>query len=171
MPRPPKIWLTTDTHFNHNKMVETCGRPENFSELIILNLRKFVARQDVLVHLGDVIFYPKRGQLKAILDNIPGKSKVLTMGNHDRKTKSWYLSNGFDVVCQSIQIGDIILSHKPLFQFPDGARVNVHGHFHNTDHQRHEPRPWYSKGRHRLLALEYTDYQPVELHEFVKETD
>lgn len=35
-----KIWLTTDTHFNHKKMIEYCGRPENFEEIIKKELLK-----------------------------------------------------------------------------------------------------------------------------------
>ena len=47
-----RIWLTTDTHFGHSKMVEYCGRPENFSDRILENF-KVIKEHDILLHLGD----------------------------------------------------------------------------------------------------------------------
>ena len=31
------LWLITDTHFGHNNMVHLCGRPQNFTRLIMDN--------------------------------------------------------------------------------------------------------------------------------------
>lgn len=172
MPRPSITWLITDTHFYHHKMITDWAiRPSGYNERIIKNCRRLLAPQDLLIHLGDVIFY-KYTILNEILDQIPGR-KVLTMGNHDRKSRGWYMNNGFDFVADTFTIDDIVFSHRPLQHLPSGSRINIHGHFHNTDHRSKEPEynAWYNTTIHRLLALEYTDYAPVRLDEFVAETD
>lgn len=168
MARPALEWAITDTHFFHDNIVEWCGRPENHTNLMLKNARHYVAAQDTLIHLGDVIFY-KYDKLKSMLDSIPCR-KVLVMGNHDRKSRNWYMRNGFDYAADMIVIDDILLSHKPVKDFPTGVRINIHGHFHNTDHRRHEPEynDWYNQERYRLLAMEYTDYKPVKLRDFAR---
>lgn len=169
MPRPSIEWLITDTHFFHDATIKEdfCGRPSNFNELILSNLRYFVAAQDILYHLGDVIFY-KNDKLREMLDSVPCARKYLIRGNHDKKSSGWYIRNGFDGVFDAVVVGDVLLSHRPQRVLPSGVRINVHGHFHNTDHRRLEPEynEWYDPSRHRLLAIEYTDYKPVKLVEF-----
>jgi calcineurin-like phosphoesterase family protein len=169
MPRPPIDWLITDTHFYHEATTkpEFCNRPKNFNDLILRNLRYLVAEQDTLYHLGDVIFY-EYDKLKEMLDTVECARKFLIKGNHDRKSNGWWMRNGFDGVFDMVVVGDVLLSHKPQKMFPDGVRINVHGHFHNTDHRRLEPEynAWYDNSRHRLLAIEHTEYKPVKLVEF-----
>lgn len=164
MPRPSIKWLITDTHFFHDAMVTLCGRPSNFGDLIIKNLRHNLASQDMLIHLGDVIFY-QYPKLKEILDSVPG-IKVLTMGNHDRKNADWYMRNGFHFASEMFQIGDIVFSHKPISPLPSGVRLNIHGHWHNNRH--HLPPDFYNQEQYRLLALEEVNYMPIKLSEFAK---
>ena len=51
-----KILLITDTHFNHKAMVAYCGRPENFTEIILQNWEQMSDENTITYHLGDVIF-------------------------------------------------------------------------------------------------------------------
>lgn len=161
-----RLWLITDTHFNHDALVRYCGRPPDFTRRIIKNCRQLLAPTDVLIHLGDVIF-SNAGQLDELLAEIPG-TKILVKGNHDKRPDSWFYNKGFSFVCDAFRIEDVIFSHIPLPQLPPDVRLNVHGHFHNTDHRRHEPEiaDYYDDEKHRLLALEHTDYKPVLLREF-----
>lgn len=156
-------WLITDTHFNHDAIVELCGRPANFKDLIMTNLRRYLAPQDFLIHLGDVIFY-KYPELKAMMDSVPG-TKILAMGNHDRKSANWYMRNGFNFAAEMFQIDDIVFSHKPIHPLPAGVRLNIHGHWHNT---RHHAVPEFYNERYRLLSLEDVNYMPVKLSEFAR---
>lgn len=172
MPRPAITWLLPDTHFYHDKMITSWKiRPANFNELIMSNLKRLIAPQDLMIHLGDVIFY-KYQTLKELLDSVPCR-KILTLGNHDRRSCNWYMNNGFDFVVDSFVLNGIAFSHKPMKVLPDGCRINIHGHFHNTDHCREEPQynDWYDTKIHRLVALEYTNYAPVDLATFVSKTD
>jgi calcineurin-like phosphoesterase family protein len=164
MARPALDWLITDTHWYHEAMVDLCGRPADFSERLIAQLRHHLTPQDRLFHLGDVIFY-QYPRLKEILADIPG-TKILLMGNHDRRSPGWYARNGFAFVADMIVVGDVLLSHKPVEICPSGVRLNVHGHWHNNIHH---PRPdWYEESRYRLLSVEATNYKPVKFMEFVR---
>lgn len=169
MPRPSITWVITDTHFHHDNIITACNRPVNHSELIIANCKHLCAPQDLLIHLGDVIFYDYPN-LKYMLDKIDCK-KVLVLGNHDRKSKNWYRNNGFEFVCDSFTYDDIIFSHKPLEVFPSGVTFNVHGHWHNLldqpDEELNLPK-WWSPKTHYLLAIEHTNYKPIKLCEIEK---
>lgn len=168
MKRPYINWLITDTHFNDDEMTDICGRPLNCTELIISNLKYVVAEQDVLIHLGDVIT-GKESVLLDLMSQVKCKTKVLIKGNHDKKSNNWFKNNGFDFICNSLVIDEILLSHKPLKEFPSGVKYNVHGHFHNFDFMKNDTEcaPYYNPEVHKLYALEYEDYKPVNLKEFV----
>lgn len=162
--RPSIDWLITDTHFFHDAIVELSGRPVDFAEKVICNLKHVVARQDTLYHLGDVIFY-RYPELSSILGQVPCR-KVLLMGNHDRKSRGWYMRNGFDYAADLIVLDHVMLSHKPIESFPDGVTINIHGHWHNNEH--HKRPAWYDPGRYRLLSIERTNYRPAKLWDFAK---
>jgi len=147
------IWLITDTHFNHNAMIPYCGRPENYTELILENWSKVVQEGDVTIHLGDVIF-SKSGTLLQLLSRVKG-TKILVRGNHDKEKDNWYMTHGFDFTCDELVKKDVLFSHIPKPK-RDGIRLNVHGHFHNTDHRSVEPEisAYYDPEYHKLLAIE-----------------
>ena len=178
-----KTWLTTDTHFNHKKMVEYCNRPENFDHLIWEGL-KIIEGGDILIHLGDFCIgndFENHIHLGALL---PDVKKILIRGNHDRKTNKWYMDNGWDFVCENFQdtyFGKIILfSHRPskdCGQFD----INIHGHFHNHlprllrndwvvegEKERNEKELEFLTDKHKLLSLESTKYKPILLENFIR---
>ncbi len=152
-----------------SELVTENHRPPDYGERILKNCRHLVTPQDLFIHLGDVIFY-QYPKLKEMLDSFPCR-KILTMGNHDRQTKRWFQRNGFDIAVDAFVLDHVIFSHKPLHVLPSGVTINVHGHFHNTDHRSKEPQynGWYDPTIHRLLAVEYTDYKPVELQWFLNQ--
>lgn len=142
-------------------MITACGRPVDFTDRIIAKLQEYVQPSDILIHLGDVIFKHDE-RLKPILDGIAG-TKVLIIGNHDRKSRNWYCRNGFSFASDMLVLGDVLLSHRPVPIVPSWIRLNVHGHLHN------KPRPKRKRNRrYRLLALEFTNYCPVKFSEFAR---
>jgi calcineurin-like phosphoesterase family protein len=166
------IYLITDTHFFHDKMVEFCGRPKNFTEVIGNNLMACdMQKEDIFIHLGDVCMGHDEEAHKSYIQPLKAH-KWLVRGNHDKKSTSWYLENGWDFVCDHFYdtfFGKkILFSHYPMAW--DGYHdLNIHGHFHNTDHRRHEPQfESLKNGYQKLLAIEYTKYQPVNLEKFIK---
>lgn len=164
-----KTWLITDTHLGHAKMVEYCGRPENHSEIILKNLRKDIKDGDTLIHLGDICIGNDEAWHFDLIGYVPkGTNLILVRGNHDKKSDSWYLSHGWDFVCDSFSghyFGEYItFSHIPI---PNIQNINIHGHFHNNLHRMDEETKKGYNDNHKLLAIENTDYKPVELSAFL----
>jgi len=141
-----KIWIIADTHFYHENIKKFQGRPDDFNEQIIKNWNRLVQYNDLVIHLGDVIFgLNKEEQLPCLMATLPGK-KILCRGNHDPKSATWYMERGFDFVCDYFIYQDIAFSHAPLTPLPPQSLVadmrlvnwNIHGHFHSG--QSKEPR-------------------------------
>jgi len=161
--RKPKVWITSDLHFYHDKIIEYCGRPKDYQEKIIKGF-EVIEDKDILICLGDVSWGRQVEFARDVLTKVKGK-KILTIGNHDdSKPFMYYLHNGWDFACESFSLDymgkKIIFSHKPMFW--DGTwEINIHGHFHNNLNPQ-----YYSKCAEnycKLIALEYLDYQPVLL--------
>ncbi len=162
-----KIWLTTDTHFGHDMLIQY-GRPADFTERIFKNL-EVVEPGDLLIHLGDFCIGKDEEWHKRYLE-LPG-IKWGIRGNHDSKSNSWYLEKGWNFISDYFSFEmfgkKILFSHYPMAW--DGYYdVNIHGHFHDTDHRRLEPQFMkIANGYQKLLALEKTNYQPVLLRTFI----
>lgn len=166
-----QIWLTTDTHFGHEQIKKYCGRPNEFETLIMDKLRKNVKNDDLLIHLGDFCIGNDSFWHTFFNANLSVSKKWLIRGNHDKKTNSWYLTHGWDFVGESVRdtlFGKkIVFSHIPIAN--DGSwDVNIHGHFHNSNHRAYEPEllRLYTPN-HLLLAIENTNYEPVLLNTLI----
>lgn len=157
-----RIYLTTDNHFFHRMLVEKGHRPANHQDLQIKHWQEQVRPDDIVICLGDFSL-GNSTQTKAIIEQLPGR-KVLTRGNHDSHTALWYMSNGFDFAADGILYRDIWFSHIPALSLPEGARINIHGHLHDSDPARHNHT---AESWHKLLAIEHTNYRLVELDKFL----
>jgi calcineurin-like phosphoesterase family protein len=161
-----KTYIIADTHFNHTLMQKYCGRPPNFNKLIINQWRATVRPQDIVYHLGDVI-WGKQEELIQIMNNLPG-TKILVKGNHDKNhSNNWFIQAGFAVAVDKIQVGGVILSHFPAIMLPEEIEfglINIHGHFHNAPPERWETKlKEHITDHHFLLNLEDNEYRPVSL--------
>lgn len=153
------VWVTGDTHFNHNMLVDSGLRPHDYQQKILSNWKKYIQPDDMVIHLGDIIF--KRGsELEPILHNLPGR-KILVRGNHDKNRSNWYINKGFDFVCSYFMWKHCLFSHKPM-DVPDDVDWNIHGHLHDNEHRLWEPEIFdVLTEQHLLIALEQTNYEPV----------
>lgn len=191
-----KIRVITDTHFNHLKLSTHCLRPEGFSELVERNWNAMVQPDDILIHLGDFLIGPKR-QAREILARLNGQKWLIRGNHDRDKPCTWWVEQGFQFCADLFVLRDILFTHKPANAIiksngnrpydqleeglPFDCKINIHGHLHNVwdgfmDEKRYErdkelfgidfkkqlKHPW-----QRLLALEYTNYRPVELNEFL----
>lgn len=116
------VYLISDTHFDDPecKWMDP-NWPDPWDHII--KIKKYVGKNDTLIHLGDVGNPAWMQFIKA--------HKVLIMGNHDQsKTK---FEPYFDEIYGGpLMIGEkLILSHEPLDI--DWA-FNIHGHDHNPRH-------------------------------------
>jgi calcineurin-like phosphoesterase family protein len=167
-----KYYITTDTHFGHQRIITDFGfRPANFEELIINNWKNTINENDTVFHLGDVTWGGKE-RLKEIMNLLPG-NKILIRGNHDRNhSNNWFIDAGFSVVLEKAQVSGIILSHFPAILNEEEINrgiINVHGHFHNVPPNRWEPKLTERlTDNHYLLSLEDVNYTPISVEKALK---
>jgi len=171
-----RIWLLTDTHYNHKNIIEYCNRPKDYEIRFLSSCFRLLNSNDILVHLGDI----------GIGDDIKVHDKYirplscrkwLIRGNHDKRSNTWYLNNGWDFVAKKVIVdlfGKVIMfSHMPIRTetlVSERIDLNIHGHFHNTNFRKHEPElAGRLTDKHMLLAHEYIGYEPILLRRFIED--
>lgn len=129
------LYIISDTHFNHKKVIEYEDRPfknvEEMNKIIIENWNKTISTMDTIYHLGDFA-WGNKGKIKKIVQQLNGY-KILIKGNHDRNhSKTWWYDVGFnDVIDGSLILENkYILSHEPIEGLEKTNFINIHGHIH-----------------------------------------
>lgn len=174
MSRSRNIWITSDTHFNHEKIISWTTkdrksvRPfssvEEMDETLIENWNKNVKQGDIIYHLGDVVFGQKEEWLSKNMPRLNGK-KRLVFGNHD--DPKHFVGKGHFSKCSLWRVFsefNIILTHVPVHEMTvkeDRAKsgrpmLNVHGHIHANEA--------YSK-YHHCVCVEQTNFAPVNIED------
>jgi len=162
-----KVWLISDNHFNHQKIIEYCNRPfktvEQMNEEMIKKWNSVVKEDDKIYHLGDFGFGSKE-QIANIVSKLNGRI-FLILGNHDNHTPQWYRDCGIkEVYDYPVIIRDfIVLSHAPQPFIYDSRTpyVNFFGHVHDS-----EMFETYG-ARHFCACVERHDYKPVNIEEVI----
>ena len=92
-----KIFGISDTHFNHQRIIDYCNRPyadsKEMDEDMIKKWNETVSNNDVVLHLGDFGLGNKE-YIASIVKRLNGK-KILIMGNHDNWSEQTYRDMGF----------------------------------------------------------------------------
>ena len=157
-----KVFLVSDTHFGHAKLIEW-GRPPDFEDRLWKGL-EVVQDLDVLIHLGDFCIGEDEKNHCGFMNRVKG-TKIFVRGNHDHKSDSWLYRMGWDFVCDEYKnrhFGkSITFTHIPIPR--NGTDHNVHGHTHGNMHRDKDVRDYYDKTFHVEVAPENTDYKPILL--------
>lgn len=169
----PPFYVISDTHWFHNNIVDYCGRDMNHNQIMIDRWNKTIGPDDVILHLGDVVFTGNANKQKTFFDSVGpslnGK-KYLILGNHDRKSwKRFYEAAGFTVI-KPFMIRyrgfDVSFDHYPTDQIEKGDEtIRVHGHIHNNGYQNvHVKRKQMKRYGNINVSVEVIDYtpQPIE---------
>src|ERR1035437_10371795 len=100
-----KTFFTSDTHFNHDNVIQYCGRPfasvDEMNREMIARWNSTVGPDDTVYHLGDFAL-GKFAEAAPILRRLNGARKILVLGNHDRSAQQM-LAVGFDEVHKKIE--------------------------------------------------------------------
>jgi calcineurin-like phosphoesterase family protein len=134
-----RIFFTSDTHFGHENILKFCPNTRPFKTIeehdraIIANWQAQVQPEDVVYHLGDVMFCNEQRGFN-ILSQLPGQ-KYLVWGNHDKVVaNSQRIKNlfvGIDNYREiKIEGHPIVLFHFPIFEW----NKMHHGSFHFYGH-------------------------------------
>ena len=172
-----KIYIISDTHFNHKNIIDYCNRPfkdiNEMNNTIIDNWNKYVKKEDIVYHLGD-FFLGSKFDLKDIVDRLNG-TIYLIRGNHDRLTVKSYEDCGIIVLKNAPIIMDdykIMLSHRPLpdTMIKDGY-VNIHGHIHQNKLEDTYDNGLYDKNKRINVSCDILNFKPILLEELLKKSD
>ena len=109
-----KIYFISDTHFNHKNIIKYCSRPfkdvEEMNKVLIENWNNTVTDFDTIFHLGDVAL-TNESEMKEIVPKLKGK-KILIKGNHDKKSKEFFRSVGFEIIPDNPLKLDMMCKYK-----------------------------------------------------------
>lgn len=138
------IWLTSDTHFFHEKpfIFEARGfnNIQEMNNRIIENWNSMVKENDIVYHLGDVFLDNNLAEMYDILKSLKGK-KYLAYGNHDTDNRLSFFKEHkfFEEINMGYRINakklSLVLSHYPMFvaNKEDKKPIwTIHGHTHQT---------------------------------------
>ena len=174
------IYLSSDLHFYHEKVIGTCNRPfrdaTEMNEKMIFNWNNVVKPDDDVFILGD--FTMKGPELAyKVLSRLAGK-KYLVKGNHDHfvEKQSWELYKyefqwvkDYYELCYLNQY--FILFHYPIEEwngFFKGS-MHLHGHQHNKAVYNHQQK---QAGIKRFdVGVDANQYTPVLLDDIIKFLD
>ena len=160
-----KVFIISDTHFNHANIIKYCNRPfkdtKEMYEAMIKNWNETVSNNDIVIHLGDFGLSNKE-YIASIIKRLNGK-KILIMGNHDNWSEQFYREAGFHTVSRFPIVYDnrYVCSHAPLQMFQNVPFFNAYGHVHDD--------PVYQIYQNTQNAacycVERIGYRPVLLYE------
>lgn len=166
-----KTWITSDTHFFHNRIIQYEDRPfanaMEMNEQMIERWNSVVRKHDLVYHLGDVMLNVDADKMKELLNRLNGDI-ILISGNHDKKNFEFFKSTGrfLEIIQHKHQMivdNYVILSHQPIFLEKRSPFINLYGHVHAN--------PNYNtvSARGACVCVERWDYTPVNYEYLVNE--
>lgn len=146
-----QIWLWSDTHYSHKNICRatsqwtdkyTCRDFNSLDEMnaaIVNGFNKLVKPDDIVFHLGDVIFGTKQ-LLPDFLAQLSCKNIYLVMGNHDDwlGNADWAKKLFIQVWSFGVEValnGKLfVLCHYPMEVWRDNNKGSImcHGHCHHN---------------------------------------
>jgi calcineurin-like phosphoesterase family protein len=184
-----KIWFTSDTHYSHKNLVDSCsewtdkGRCRKFRSLsehddfIVNSINSLVSYEDTLYHLGDWSFGGFQN-IRKFRERINCQTVHLVLGNHDEHVEKNTDScrDVFSSVNYYLELKlnghFIILSHWPMKIWNKSHKGSwqLHGHCHNNL----QPDEWWTKSkrdeRRRTMdvGMDTNDLKPWSFEEIEK---
>ena len=159
------IYLITDTHLGHDKLVEYTGRPKNFTEQILALSNVTLQPDDTLIHLGDIAMgRDSVWNAQLMMAIAKDCQKILVRGNHDKRSKKWYYERGWNLVVDQglhhYHDGLILdFRHEPTEL--ERGDLQIHGHCHGKS-------SGFSAETHVDMAPELWGYAPIALDEVIE---
>ena len=185
MSNEPKIFLTSDTHWFHENVIQYCNRPwqdiDQMGRGLVKNWNNVVRKKDIVYHLGDVAMGgPKRmDDLNKILNQLNGTIRLIR-GNHDTYIMKEPCVNRFEWVKDYHELKytspnhgkrKFILCHYPLLTWNGSGRkakdgnpysVMLHGHCHGNIDDR-------NRDTTRMdMGVDSNNYAPIWIENIVE---
>lgn len=169
------IYVTSDNHFGHEKIMEYEHRPFNsvaeMDSSMIDNWNRVVCRDDYVIHFGDFSLLPPDITIR-IVKELQGKI-ILINGNHDHRSRTfWEQRTGILKWFKRPQhVGRVWLTHrvhwhlesdapykiftgKLHYEIPGDDEIVLHGHTHSKIRQ---------NGKFINVGVDAWEFMPVPL--------
>ena len=164
------IYGISDNHWNHWQINRYCKRGfeslEQMNDSMTKKWNNTVRNEDLIINVGDVCFTKgESAAITAVFKKLNGR-KILVKGNHDRKSTAWYLTNGWDFVCDRFVW---VLNKKRILFIHDPKHITDHDYktCHYIFHGHlHEKGPFITKKKQCKiinLSVEKVNYTPINL--------
>jgi len=134
-------FFTSDTHFDHARVIEYCKRPfsdvSEMNETIISNWNKTVKPGDLVYHLGDFAFIKDTEKYLKLLARLNG-SIHLIKGNHDRLdavvAKEFATVSNYKEIKDEADGNKVVLSHYShrVWNRSHRGSLMLYGHSHGS---------------------------------------
>ena len=172
------IYLTSDTHFCHNKdfLYEPRGFQsiEEHDEAIVKNWNNIITPDDEVYHLGDVMLNDNTKGL-GYLKQLNGKIHII-LGNHDTDTrKEFYqcLTNVVEVIYATIikyKKCHFYLSHYPTITSNDIDTSPYHKNLLNCYGHTHQKTKFYNDNPYMYcVCLDAHNNYPVSIEQVIED--
>lgn len=151
----PKVYVISDTHFGHRKIIEFEKEARPYATILEHDLdlverwNSVVRAEDTVWHLGDVYFGRDAHRILGALKGY----KRLVLGNHDARHED-VLRTYFQRIYGCAEYGGCILTHIPVhsYQLEKRYAKNIHGHMHSKK---------LDDARYVCVSVEHTNLTPV----------
>lgn len=177
-------WVTSDTHFEHARIIELSNRPftstEEMNETMIERWNEVVGSDDTVIHTGDLSMGSLPKSL-ALTERLNGH-RFLIPGNHDRVSRAFdrgksierftsvYEAAGWTILPEVIEmtVADrpVLLSHYPYDGDSRPDRPDRHAHIRAQDTglpiiHGHVHGEWAVRGRQFNVGVDIHNFRPV----------
>lgn len=115
------IYFSSDWHIGHEAVIRYSNRPftgcEHMHRVLVNNYNSTVGKNDLCYFLGD-IGLTSGDTVKNVIQQLHG-TKILIVGNHDKKGRQFWHSCGFAAVMNGAMLminkEKVTLSHCPIY--------------------------------------------------------
>lgn len=171
------IYVTSDLHFRHDKIIQVCNRPttpEEHDAWLIRQINKTVKTHDTVYHLGDFSFTKNIEDMRNFCNRLNG-SWIHVLGNHDDEKR---LRKAFEGTRHTIA-GNyhelkyngrfIMMLHYPMESWNRKRYGSLHlfGHLHTKEIEANVLKPLKNR---KLMALDsHPEFIPYKLDDIMEE--
>lgn len=170
LPPDSKVFLISDTHFDHANIIRFCYRPfrtrEEMNEVLVRNWNSIVGIRDTVYFLGDLTFGSHHHSIDYWLGRLNGR-KFFVRGNHDTDliTKAVEIPNNYSVKRNGYTF---LLTHKPIRPSYWGGWI-IHGEKHNSNVADY---PFINHAKRTInVSAEIVEYKPISLDDIASAID
>jgi len=161
-----KIFVFSDTHFDHKNIIEYCNRPfhstKQMNEKLVENWQNVVNHNGKVFFLGDMSYSRNRRSIDYWLGQLAGEIFYIR-GNHDTDiiTRAEVLPNRHGIKYQDYQF---LLMHDPYRPKGYDGWI-IHGDRHNNDLDNY---PFINqKNKTVNVCAELVDYSPISIERLI----